>query len=283
MSFDIISSFKKLGLTSYDAKIYMSLLKFGSLTAYEISSASGVPYPKVYSSINKLKELKLVDVVNARPLKFKPAPPDESISELKNRIIEDLEKTSYFLIRELSPLYTAVSKMRRYGRVSIIGRIRIKRTISKILLKANQSLMISLPVYELIPKDALLKNLTKVSKKGVEIKLIVQNTEFEEMARKFRLQVKFTQMRLPLIVVVDKRIVMLCNRLRIEDGTEQWVCVMSLCNECAQNAIKVFQSVWENKPLKAEIKRTCLTDDEMHALIKYLKGWPSLKDLTRLT
>jgi sugar-specific transcriptional regulator TrmB len=279
MDYDILTSLRKLGLTAYEAKTYLALLRFGALTASEVSSITGVPYPKVYTSIEKLKSLNLVSVVEQRPLTFKVEPPSKSLEELRDRIIEDIRKTSDFLISEFTPLYTAISKMRSYGRINVLGKSRISRIVSKITSKTSKSISISLPNYELIPYSKFLRVLSNLSKKGVDVRLMAQSDELEKKARDLGFQVKNISASLPLMVISDDRTVIVVNKFELEDGLEQWSGVISSCPECIKNVTKVFQSAWNGEISKVEIERTCLTRDEMKALMKYLRGWPSEKDI----
>jgi sugar-specific transcriptional regulator TrmB len=49
---------ESLGLTSYEIKVYLSLLEAGSMTASNISKKSGVPYSKIYEVLNSLEDHK---------------------------------------------------------------------------------------------------------------------------------------------------------------------------------------------------------------------------------
>lgn len=278
MTYDILTSLRKLGLTTYEAKTYLALLRFGALTASEISSITGVPYPKVYTSIEKLKSLNLVDVAEQRPLMFKVESPSKSLEALKDKIVEDIQKTSDFLVSELTPLYNAISKMRFYGRTNVLGKSRISRTISKMISKTSKSLSISLPVYELIPHNKLLQALSKLSKKSIAIRLMVQNDELEKKAGDMGFEVRKTTAPLPLIVISDDKTVMIVNKFETEDGLEQWSGIISSCPECIKNVVKMFQGAWNGEILPADIERACLTRDEVKALMKYLREWPSQKD-----
>ncbi|MBS7612973.1 TrmB family transcriptional regulator [Candidatus Bathyarchaeota archaeon] len=283
MDYDILVSLRKLGLTTYEAKTYFALLRFGMLTASEISSITGVPYPKVYTSIEKLKSFNLVSVAGQRPSMFKVEPPSKSLGELRDRMIEDIRKTSDLLISELTPLYTAISKMRFYGRTNVLGRSRINRTLSKIISKTSKSISISLPIYEPIPHNKLLQTLLKLSKKNVTVRLIVQSDELEKRAEDLGFEVKKTTAPLPLMLISDDKTVMVVNKFETEDGLEQWSGIISSCPECIKNVVKMFQNAWNGEILTADIERVCLTRDEVKALMKYLREWPSRKDISQAT
>lgn len=281
MEYDILNSLRKLGLTTYEAKAYLALLRFGALTASEISSVTGIPYPKVYTSIEKLKSLNLVSTVEVeqRPLMFQVEPPSKSIGGLRDKIIEDVQKTSEFLISELTPLYTAISKMRFYGRSHVLGRSRVARTLSKVLSKTYKSIHISLPIYELIPHGKLLQSLSRLSRRDVTVRLIVQSDELEKKAKSLGFDVRKTTAPLPLIVISDEKTVMVVSKFETEDGLEQWSGIISSCPECIKNVTKMFQSAWNGEISPVDIERTCLTRDEVKAIMKYLREWPSQREL----
>ncbi len=62
---------KNLGLTEYEAKAYVTLVKFGTLTAEKISEMGKIPLPRVYDTIAELHKKGFVLVGNTRPKKFK--------------------------------------------------------------------------------------------------------------------------------------------------------------------------------------------------------------------
>jgi len=64
-----------LGLSEYEAKIYVSLVEIGQAKARTLSLLSGVPRTKVYSVLKKLMDLGLVIEVPGEPRRFSPAPP----------------------------------------------------------------------------------------------------------------------------------------------------------------------------------------------------------------
>lgn len=83
----IIPKFLALGLSEYEAKVYLSLLKENPSTAYEIGKSSGVPTSKVYEVIKKLVQKRIVSVKDeARTKKYVPLGPDEFLDRHKNSV-----------------------------------------------------------------------------------------------------------------------------------------------------------------------------------------------------
>jgi len=82
---------KSLGLTKYEALVYIGLLKVASATASEIHEISGVPRASVYTVIDQLLGKGLVSVSQSAPKRFAAFPPEDAIARLMSRIERDAQ------------------------------------------------------------------------------------------------------------------------------------------------------------------------------------------------
>ncbi|MCJ7986374.1 helix-turn-helix domain-containing protein [Priestia sp. OVL9] len=57
---NIIQQLQSLGFNQYESKVYVTLVKKGSSTAYSISKHSGVPRARVYDILQTLEEKGMV-------------------------------------------------------------------------------------------------------------------------------------------------------------------------------------------------------------------------------
>ncbi|MCE4049201.1 MULTISPECIES: helix-turn-helix domain-containing protein [Bacillaceae] len=57
---DIVQQLKKLGFNEYEAKAYVSLVKSGPVTAYQVSKESGIPRARIYDVLTTLVEKGIV-------------------------------------------------------------------------------------------------------------------------------------------------------------------------------------------------------------------------------
>ena len=96
-----------LGLTEYEAKIYLALAVHGRMTVSEISKLSGVPRAKCYEVLSGLVLKGLVVIAGSKPTKYEPLPLKEGF---ENRIaqmrgeIEMKAARSKLLIEDISKL-----------------------------------------------------------------------------------------------------------------------------------------------------------------------------------
>ncbi|MFF2879235.1 TrmB family transcriptional regulator [Gottfriedia sp. NPDC057991] len=71
---DLVQQFKKLGFNEYESKSYVSLVKQGPVTAYQVSKDSGIPRARIYDVLGNLVEKGIVlkeeinDTVRYSPL-----------------------------------------------------------------------------------------------------------------------------------------------------------------------------------------------------------------------
>ncbi|MCS7368431.1 MAG: hypothetical protein NDF57_01785 [archaeon GBS-70-058] len=170
---DRLKLLKKFGLTSYQAKAYLTLIIMGEGDAKSISRTSGIPYAKIHSTLLSLIKDGWIITVEGRPRRYKAKPPIEIVNEKINRGIEEMKIQGERIIRELQPIYEKTGFEER-SEVMILRGIGIilERTVNSIR-KVNKTLRIALTgkVFkahkELI--DILLSNL----KKKVDVKILL--------------------------------------------------------------------------------------------------------------
>ncbi|MDK2916489.1 MAG: HTH-type transcriptional regulator, sugar sensing transcriptional regulator [Euryarchaeota archaeon] len=87
----LLESLKSLGLTKYEALVYIGLLRTAGATATEVHEISGVPRASVYPVLDRLVQKELVSVSHTAPKRFDAVPPDQGIENLMRRIESDAE------------------------------------------------------------------------------------------------------------------------------------------------------------------------------------------------
>jgi sugar-specific transcriptional regulator TrmB len=85
----VIDCLKSLGLTKYEALVYIALLKVVSATASEIHDISTVPRASVYPVLDQLQEKKLISVARSTPKRFAALSPEEGVAIMMSRIEQD--------------------------------------------------------------------------------------------------------------------------------------------------------------------------------------------------
>lgn len=92
---NLVEKFKSLGFNSYEAKVYIALLKKYPATGYEISQIADIPQSRAYDALKSLASEKIVITSDDKPQKYSPIAPKELTQRFKRKInstIEYLEK-----------------------------------------------------------------------------------------------------------------------------------------------------------------------------------------------
>lgn len=88
----IVTSLRSLGLTKYEALVYIALLRVTDATATEIHEISTVPRASVYPVLSQLQEKELVSISQSSPKRFAALAPEEGIGSLLARIERDAKE-----------------------------------------------------------------------------------------------------------------------------------------------------------------------------------------------
>jgi hypothetical protein len=114
----LLASLQSLGLTNYESKAYLALLSLGTCDARQLCVQSGVPSSKIYTIIEKFELLRLVEVQQSKPVKFKALEPSLGVDRLvknKEREILSIKDTLPLLETELDNIFSKRSDKGRSG------------------------------------------------------------------------------------------------------------------------------------------------------------------------
>ncbi|MFC6875477.1 TrmB family transcriptional regulator [Halobellus marinus] len=77
-----MTDLSELGLSSYEEKVYRTLLVTGAATATDISDASGVPQGRIYDVLNNLNARQLIRTQSTEPTRYVAEPPETVVERL---------------------------------------------------------------------------------------------------------------------------------------------------------------------------------------------------------
>lgn len=88
-----INALQKLGLTEYEAKIYLVLIKTGARKASELSFRGEVPRTKTYGAIKELERKGLLGIIPGKPEAYIPRSPSEVLVPMVEKLNRELDST----------------------------------------------------------------------------------------------------------------------------------------------------------------------------------------------
>jgi len=136
---------REIGLTEYETKAYMHLLKTGSTTASQVSADTGVPFSKIYEVLNSLERKGWIETRSGRPRRYYPKSPDEALEATKLRLEDTVKDWRKSVLEELQPLYDK-REIREKTDVWILrGEYDAIAKLKDLVGNAERELMIAMP------------------------------------------------------------------------------------------------------------------------------------------
>jgi HTH-type transcriptional regulator, sugar sensing transcriptional regulator len=106
----LVSTLSDLGLTNYEARVYIALTRRGSSTAAETARVAGIPRQRIYDVLASLVTRGLAASRPGQVTKYVATPPDEAVEHLVSdhrQRLEQLERESRVLAESLKPSFDA--------------------------------------------------------------------------------------------------------------------------------------------------------------------------------
>ncbi|HUP83458.1 MAG TPA: helix-turn-helix domain-containing protein [Candidatus Limnocylindria bacterium] len=129
---DFVAQLTRLGLTSYEAKAYLTLIRRDSFTAAQVARQSGLPRQRIYDVLGSMVQKGLAVARPGNVVKYAATPPDVAISQLVAVQREDLDRTegaAKQMVADLEPAFEA--GQRETDPLEYIEVLRDKRAINE--------------------------------------------------------------------------------------------------------------------------------------------------------
>lgn len=84
-----VEGLTRLGLTTYEARVFLGLQKLGTGTAAAVTDVVDVPRSQVYGAAESLEERGLVETQQSTPTQYRPV----SLERARSRLLDELERT----------------------------------------------------------------------------------------------------------------------------------------------------------------------------------------------
>lgn len=194
----MIENLKKLGLTEYESKAFISLLKVHPTNGYNLSKTSGIPRSRIYEVVSGLINKGLVFETNLDGSRvFTPLEPRVLIEKLRTTY-DDIIGQVY---SEAEKLYS--NKVEEYDSKLIKGYDNIISTIKSVILLAKRRISLSIWHEDLVYLE---ETLHQLENKGIHIRGIYfgDNKPFDSMVKHRRIE-RYVAEKLNryLIIVID--------------------------------------------------------------------------------
>ncbi len=183
MDDSIIESLTRLGLSSYQARAYLTLVESGSMTAPDVAANGDLPQGRIYDVLNGLVDQSLVRADNDRPRTYAAVDPETATDRLLNQQLTDLQDRKQQLKTTATQLSTRLHERHRQTSdgdtfaTSALGAEAAQELLLERLRAATETIRIVAEGVEVTPRfqDAFADLFLDQLQAGVSVELLISH------------------------------------------------------------------------------------------------------------
>ena len=163
----------EIGLTEYETKAYLILLQRGVMTASHVSEFGGIPYSKVYETLNSLDHKGWIEVERGRPSRYFPKAPSEALEAAKLRLEDMVNGWKNIVVVELQPLYEKRELLEKPDIWILRGEFSVMAKLREMLDITKSELLIAIPEFAKTFVNAYFSILNQIRNRKINVKMMV--------------------------------------------------------------------------------------------------------------
>jgi sugar-specific transcriptional regulator TrmB len=224
-------SLEEYGLSEYESRVYVALLKFGRMKIKDIAMNSGVPRTKVYGIAKSLEGKGVIELVGKDPLYCVPITPEEVFVKRLNHEKRRFKKMvlTFKKIQELhreTPLFADFEERK----FKVYNGQAFEKRLNEIFQDTSKSIFACLNWWGFNIIAANAEALNSLSKE-VDIKIVIGTYNDEKTLEKFdsKVGIRVTGKNIGVNIIVfdDKTTVLLDESGKITEIEDREVCKLT--------------------------------------------------------
>jgi len=159
---DLVERLKHIGLSAYEGKVYLALLRQHPATGYEVSQSSGVPQARVYEILRSLEANQIIVSNGNKPVTYTPISPDQLLDRFERSQQSHLKH-----LRKVLPVYsdTTIDPV-----LNLRGEASILRHALDMIEHAQESIYLEIWKQDLLALQPALQQAQE--ERGVEVRVV---------------------------------------------------------------------------------------------------------------
>lgn len=129
---DLVEKLKEIGFNSYEAKVYIALLKKNPATGYEVAKLANIPQARTYDTLKILEQKNIIAAVNSKPVSYTPIKPKQLISGYKKK----MDSTINYLEKHLPEVKEDYNE----PVITVSGKQNIQNKVSEVIRNAKREI-----------------------------------------------------------------------------------------------------------------------------------------------
>jgi sugar-specific transcriptional regulator TrmB len=205
-----VQSLMKLGLTEYEARIYVVLVKMGPRNASEISFLGKVPRPKTYGAIRGLESKGLLRIVTGKPERYMAVSPNDVLIPLVDKVSRETSECVQ-VVENLSVAFESSKYVytekpyERYDLWSVRGRDKVYKRVQDMIGEAKVNVFFCTTANGLVRLyKAHSEILEKASQRGAKVRIVAPvNQTNASVARELNEVIEVRNATIPMVRFVS--------------------------------------------------------------------------------
>ncbi len=250
-----VQSLMKLGLTEYEARIYVVLVKMGPRNASEISFLGKVPRPKTYGAIRGLESKGLLRIVTGKPERYMAVSPNDVLIPLVEKVsretaecVQVVENLS--MAFESSKYVYTEKPYERYDLWSVRGRDKVYKRVQDMIGEAKVNVFFSTTANGLVRLYKVhSETLEKAAERGAKVRVAAPvNQTNASVARELAevIEVRNATVPMPRFVTADSAEIIFTEDIPDDTNVTSGQDVGTWTNDplLVKTHEKIFDQVW---------------------------------------
>jgi len=190
----LVDPLRRLGLTEYEARAYISLAELGPSAPRDVAQRAKIPHPSAYDALKTLVSKGWAEAAASRPTIYTPRAPTIIGRETIAGLREAFER--------LDKIYKDVSSRTPRAEIiyTVMGRDRVLKKMFEMLNRTEKSATIVLPWNSPL-NSLILRKLQDLERRKVDVRLMTDSSDARSSIRKAR----FRKPVLAVDLLVDER------------------------------------------------------------------------------
>ena len=259
-------SLEEFGLSKYEAQAYVALISKGTVSASELSYYSEIPRTKVYPTLLKLQNKKLVIISKSKPIMCTAISPEDAFDDViheqinkvnaMNTLVSNLKKTSEESRKSRG------SEEKRYFHISAN---KVLTQLQTMIEGSKSSIKIMTDQGGLGLLSECKEQLVGVIRRNLDVKLIIPSSQICSEAYRAipdGVEIKTSDVVQNCFIFDETELLMINN----DNGKGA---IFSSTEILGVNQEKVFSNIWKNS-IKTKVVAD-MTKTEAHEIYKIIK------------
>ncbi len=260
-----VQSLMKLGLTEYEARIYVVLSKMGPRNASEISFLGKVPRPKTYGAIRGLESKGLLRIVPGKPERYMAVSPSDVLIPLVEKLNRETSECvavveNLTMAFETSKYVYTEKPFERSDLWSVRGREKVYKRVQDLINEAKVNVFFATTANGLVRLyKAHSEVLEKAAEHGAKVRIIAPvNQTNSSVARELQeiIEVRSTINPMMKFISADSAEIIFTEDIPDDTNVNAGQDVATWTNDplLVKTHERIFDQVWQTLQSKETVK-----------------------------